>query len=102
MAIRPHEIKRLTIRGVVQKIGFRVWTERKALRLGLDGWGRNRLDGSVEVLVARPPPAVAEPIEQSRNRPPLARGGSVALEAAAPPGLRPPPPPAALSPVPPT
>ena len=82
MAIRPHEIKRLTIRGVVQKIGFRAWTERKALRLGLDGWVRNRLDGSVEVLVAGPPPAVAELIEQCRNGPPLARVDSVAIEEA--------------------
>src|SRR5260370_4942880 len=83
MAIGPHDIKRLTIRGVVQKIGFRVWTERKALRLGLDGWVRNRLDGSVEVLVAGPPPAVAELIEQCRNGPPLARVASVAIQEAA-------------------
>jgi len=82
MAIGPHDIKRLTIRGVVQKIGFRVWTERKALRLGLDGWVRNRLDGSVEVLVAGPPPAVAELIEQCRNGPPLARVDSLAIEEA--------------------
>ena len=82
MAIGPHDIKRLTIRGVVQKIGFRVWTERKALRLGLDGWVRNRLDGSVEVLVAGPPPAIAELIEQCRSGPPLARVDSVAIEEA--------------------
>src|SRR5260370_38102721 len=79
MAIGPHDIKRLTIRGVVQKIGFRVWTERKALRLGLDGWVRNRLDGSVEVLVAGPPPAVAGLIEHCRSGPPLARVDSVAV-----------------------
>jgi acylphosphatase len=81
MVIEPHEIKRLTIRGVVQKIGFRVWTERKALRLGLDGWVRNRLDGSVEVLVAGPPPAVSQLIEQCRSGPPLARVDSVEIEA---------------------
>jgi acylphosphatase len=80
--LRPHDIKLLTIRGVVQKIGFRVWTERKALRLGLDGWVRNRLDGSVEVLVAGPPPAVAELIEQCRSGPPLARVDSIAVEEA--------------------
>jgi len=82
MAIGPQEIKRLTIRGIVQKIGFRVWTERKALRLGLDGWVRNRLDGSVEVLVAGPHPAVAELIEQCRSGPPLARVDSMAVEEA--------------------
>ena len=80
MAIGLHEIKLLTIRGIVQKIGFRAWTERKALRLGLDGWVRNRHDGSVEVLVAGPPPAVAELIEQCRSGPPLARVDSIAVE----------------------
>ena len=82
MAIRPHEIKRLTIRGIVQKIGFRVWTERKAARLGLDGWVRNRLDGSVEVLIAGPPSAVAQLIEHCRSGPPLARVDSMAIEEA--------------------
>jgi acylphosphatase len=80
MTIEHYEIKRLTIRGVVQKIGFRVWTERRALRLGLDGWVRNRLDGSVEVLVAGRPPAVAQLIEHCRSGPPLARVDSVAVE----------------------
>jgi len=82
MAIEPHEIKRLTIRGVVQKIGFRVWTERKALRLGLDGWVRNRVDGSVEVLVAGPTPAVAQLIEECRSGPPFARVDSIEIEEA--------------------
>jgi acylphosphatase len=87
MAIESHEIKRLTIRGVVQKIGFRVWTERKALRLGLNGWVRNRLDGSVEVVVAGPPSAVAQLIEHCRSGPPLARVDSVEIEEASEPDL---------------
>ena len=82
MAIESREIKRLTVRGVVQKIGFRAWTERKALRLGLDGWVRNRLDGSVEVLLAGPPPVVAQLIEYCRSGPPLARVDSVEIEEA--------------------
>jgi acylphosphatase len=82
MAIEPREIKLLTIRGVVQKIGFRAWTERRALRLGVDGWVRNRLDGSVEVLVAGRPPAVAQLIEHCRSGPPLARVDSMAIEEA--------------------
>jgi acylphosphatase len=82
MAIEPQDIKRLTIRGVVQKIGFRMWTERKALRLGLDGWVRNRLDGSVEILIAGPPPAVARLIEHCRSGPPLARVDSIDVEEA--------------------
>jgi acylphosphatase len=83
MAIQHHhDIKRLMIRGVVQKIGFRAWTERKALKLGLYGWVRNRLDGSVEVVVAGPSPRVTELIEQCRSGPPLARVDSIAVEEA--------------------
>jgi acylphosphatase len=84
MADEPREIKRLMIRGVVQKIGFRVWVERTALQLGLKGWVRNRLDGAVEVLVAGPPPAMAQMIERCWRGPPLAKVESVDVEDAAP------------------
>jgi acylphosphatase len=40
------------VRGLVQGVGFRVATQREALRLGLRGWVRNRQDGSVEVFVS--------------------------------------------------
>jgi acylphosphatase len=83
MADEPREIKRLMIRGVVQKIGFRVWVERTALQLGLKGWVRNRLDGAVEVLVAGPPPAMAQMIERCWRGPPLAKVESVDVEDAA-------------------
>src|SRR5271154_3914765 len=72
MAAEEREIKRLMIRGTVQKIGYRVWVEREALALGLKGWVRNRRDGSVEVLVGGPPQGVAELIERCRTGPPLA------------------------------
>jgi acylphosphatase len=84
MADEPREIKRLMIRGVVQKIGFRVWVERTALQLGLKGWVRNRLDGAVEVLVAGPPPAMAQMIERCWRGPPLAKVETVDIEDAAP------------------
>ena len=80
MADEPREIKRLMIRGVVQKIGFRVWAEREALGLGLKGWVRNRLDGSVEVLLAGPPTSMAAMIERCWRGPPLAKVDSVDVE----------------------
>ncbi|HEX7599775.1 MAG TPA: acylphosphatase [Polyangia bacterium] len=44
------------VRGVVQGVGFRATTYDEARRLGLAGWVRNRVDGSVEVLAEGPTP----------------------------------------------
>jgi acylphosphatase len=82
MANDKREIKRLRIRGGVQKIGFRVWVEREALTLGLKGWVRNRLDGSVEVLVAGPPEVVTRMVERCKRGPPLAKVESIDVEEA--------------------
>ena len=43
---------RVVVTGMVQGVGYRAWTEEQALALGLDGWVRNRRDGSVEAIVA--------------------------------------------------
>lgn len=72
MANEEREIKRLMIRGTVQGIGFRVWVEREALGLGLEGWVRNRRDGAVKSLLAGPQPAVAAMIERCWKGPQLA------------------------------
>jgi|TARA_B100001971_G_C17895279_1_gene385176 acylphosphatase len=39
-----------TIRGVVQGVNFRLYTNRQAARLKVTGWVRNQPDGSVQVL----------------------------------------------------
>jgi acylphosphatase len=43
---------RLTIHGRVQGVGFRAFVEHEAAQRGLEGWVRNRRDGSVETLIA--------------------------------------------------
>jgi acylphosphatase len=52
-------MRHVLIRGRVQGIGFRAWTEYTALERGLQGWVRNRRDGAVEALFIGPPDAVA-------------------------------------------
>src|SRR5262249_18431702 len=42
---------RLTVTGRVQGVGYRDWVMGMAERLGLSGWVRNRVDGSVEAGV---------------------------------------------------
>lgn len=37
------------VSGMVQGVGFRYYTQMTARRLDLDGWVRNRMDGTVEV-----------------------------------------------------
>ena len=45
----PAERWRLTVRGHVQGVGYRVACSNRANELGLGGWVRNEADGSVEV-----------------------------------------------------
>ncbi len=43
--------RRLRIHGRVQGVGFRAFVYREAQLLGIEGWVRNRTDGTVEALV---------------------------------------------------
>jgi acylphosphatase len=58
-----------TIRGDVQGVGFRAFVERQAIERGLDGWVRNRRDGSVEAVFAGPANAVETMIDICRQGP---------------------------------
>jgi acylphosphatase len=77
--------RRLRIHGLVQGVGYRNALQAQAARLGLAGWVRNRLDGTVEALVAGPPQAVDALVAWSRRGPSAARVERVDTEAADPP-----------------
>lgn len=80
-------IHRVVIRGRVQGVGYRAWVEHQAIRFGLDGWVRNRRDGSVEAVFEGPDNVVAGMVASCRQGPPSARVDDVMEEAAQPDSL---------------
>jgi Acylphosphatase len=59
-------IRHVVIRGRVQGVGYRAFTEYAALDHRLAGWVRNRRDGGVEAVFAGP--AEAMPSSSARRR----------------------------------
>jgi len=75
-------IRHVTIRGLVQGVGYRAFVDDEAGARGLEGWVRNRRDGSVEALFCGPATAVAEMVALCRHGPPSARVENVISETA--------------------
>lgn len=72
---------RVRIRGRVQGVWFRAWTEEAATARGITGWVRNRRDGSVEALFMGPEAAVDDLIIACRRGPELAKVETVEVVA---------------------
>jgi acylphosphatase len=68
---------RVIVSGRVQGVWFRAWTEREAKALGLDGWVRNRRDGSVEAVICGADDAVAAMLKALAEGPELAHVDAV-------------------------
>ncbi|MEM7226258.1 MAG: acylphosphatase [Pseudomonadota bacterium] len=64
---------RVIISGRVQGVWFRGWTIETATRFGLDGWVRNRRDGTVEAVFSGPEEKLQAMREACRRGPPMAR-----------------------------
>ena len=62
-------IRHIVVRGRVQGVGYRAFVEDEAHQRRLQGWVRNRRDGSVEVLFAGPAAEVQAAIEACRRGP---------------------------------
>lgn len=65
-------IRRVIVHGRVQGVGFRDWTRHVARDRGIEGWVRNRRDGTVEAVFAGPKDGVARMITACRKGPPSA------------------------------
>jgi acylphosphatase len=72
--------KRLRIHGRVQGVWYRESMRQEAERLGIAGWVRNRMDGTVEALVEGDPAAVQSIVEWARRGPDAARVARVDVE----------------------
>ena len=77
-------IRRVVVRGRVQGVGYRAWTEGSAILNGLDGWVRNRRDGAVEAVFAGLAEAVDGMIDACRRGPYSARVDTVDVHDAGP------------------
>lgn len=55
----PLETRLVRVRGDVQGIGYREACVRRADSLGVTGWVRNRMDGSVEAILQGSPEQLA-------------------------------------------
>lgn len=62
-------IHHVMIRGRVQGVGYRAFVEHEATTRGLEGWVRNRRDGSVEIVLSGPKDAITAIIEACRKGP---------------------------------
>ncbi len=64
----------------MQGVGYRAFVEHEALRLGLDGWVRNRRDGAVEAVFSGADDTVAAIVAACRRGPSGARVEAVDAE----------------------
>src|SRR3546814_11340799 len=69
---------RVVISGRVQGVWYRAWTERQAAALGLDGWVRNRRDGTVEAVLSGDGAVVEQMISELWDGPDLAQVKAIA------------------------
>ncbi len=75
--------RRLVARGRVQGVWFREGMRQEAARLGITGWVRNRMDGSVEAVVQGSPGAVEAMLAWAHRGPEAAHVASLEVSEAA-------------------
>jgi acylphosphatase len=69
MTVAEHKAVHVIVRGRVQGVGFRAFVEQAALSRGIEGWVRNRRDGTVEAVFAGDPMSVEALIAACKTGP---------------------------------
>jgi acylphosphatase len=77
-------IRHVTVSGRVQGVGYRAFVDHAARSHDIEGWVRNRRDGSVEAVFAGSAEAVMAVIATCRRGPSSARVEALREEAANP------------------
>ncbi len=76
---------RIRVEGQVQAVGYRNFVIEEARKLGLDGWVRNRSDGTVEILCSGTTKSVEDLVGQCARGPAGSRVANFELHKAEPP-----------------
>jgi acylphosphatase len=69
----------VVIKGRVQGVSYRAWTQGEARDRGLTGTVRNRDDGAVEAVFSGSPEAVTDMLTLCRSGPPGARVADITV-----------------------
>lgn len=77
-------LRHVMVSGRVQGVGYRAFVDHAARSHDLEGWVRNRRDGSVEAVFAGPAEAVTAVIAECRRGPSSGRVDALRDEAANP------------------
>ncbi|CAP40344.1 acylphosphatase [Bordetella petrii] len=72
MQVSQLETVHVIVKGVVQGVGYRHATVRRAHMLGVTGWVQNMEDGTVQAMVQGTPDQVDHMLEWLRRGPPAA------------------------------
>ena len=80
-------IRQVMITGRVQGVGYRAWVDHQARNHDLEGWVRNRRDGSVEALFSGPADIVSDMVARCRRGPSTARVDAIRDEGVSPDAL---------------
>jgi len=88
MADKARKIRRvrIVVRGMVQGVGFRFFTEHVARLSGVGGWVRNRYDGSVEIEAEGEDMDLDAFLREIRKGPRMSRVDDVTTEPISPTG----------------
>ena len=70
----------IIVKGMVQGVGFRYYTIRKAVELNLTGWVKNLYNGNVEVEAEGERSLIEEFIKDLRTGPPMSSVRDLKIE----------------------